>query len=236
MYGGFLKRLGAYIIDFIIITLVINLSVRFLPNNSKMVAFNNENSIFMEEYFEVISSGDVEKLEEVNEELDNHSYKLAKISIPNTLFSIVIYFLYFIVFQRYNNGQTVGKKLLKIELVDSDGNVPSFKQMLIRGLIIYPIILELVNILLLQVLSKSNYLNVSTIISMIQFGIYFICLVSVIIKKRGLHDVFAGTNVIKFGTISEVEESNVSKWKKTLQQEQKIKNYRGSHTSGTRKG
>lgn len=234
MKASFFKRIGAYLIDCFLLMILLNFVSRYLPGYNKIQKLNIEGNEIMEEYTDAIASGDTSLLAEKSESFIDFSYELRKLSIYSNLSSIVLYSLYFIVFQRYNNGQTVGKKLLKVEVIDEDGNSPSLKQMVIRTILIHPIVFDLIDVILVLVLSKSLYLNTSNILVYAQYILFFVCAVTAIFGK-GLHDRLAHTNVIKFGTISEVEESKVSKWKKTSNREREIKTYRVNHTSGKRK-
>jgi len=235
MKASILRRLGAYLIDIFLIFFVSSLLSGFMPNNDKITKLSNENMEFLSKYYEVIEKGDLEGLDEYSNQLNKYNYDLNKLSVFSNLFTVGLYFLYFIVFQRYNNGQTVGKKLLKIEVIDDDGNIPSFKQMIIRGIIIYPMILSLIDIILILLLKEVAYMSISNIIIYIQYGLYIVCFVTSIMNGKGLHNKLAGTCVINVGTFDEEDESSVTKWKKTSERERETKKYRVNHTSGKRK-
>jgi uncharacterized RDD family membrane protein YckC len=235
MNAGFFRRLGAYLIDVIIIMIVVSLFSRFLPNSDKIDALNNANSNLLTDYSEILQEGDVDKINDFSALITDYNYELTKLSLYTNLSTIVLYILYFVGFQGYNNGQTVGKRLLKIEIVDDEDNNPNFKQLLIRGIILYPMVLSLLDTMLIHVLSKSSYISCSNVIAYIQYALYFVCFITVVFTGRGIHDKLAGTRVIKYGTVSEEDESNVSKWKKTAEKEKVTRTYRVNHTSGKRK-
>lgn len=234
MKASFLKRIGAYLIDYLLIAIVCSLFAKYLPNYNKIEVLNKENESIITEYAEVMDSGNPDDLKEISKRISDYNYELKRLSISLSLLSITTYALYFIVFQRYNNGQTVGKKLLKLEVVSDDDNNLSLKQTLIRSIILYPIVFELVDIGVLLVLNKSLYLDISSTLSFVQYVLFFVCCVTALFG-RGLHDKLAHTNVIVFGTISEEQESSVSKWKKNSASENEVKTYRVNHTSRKRK-
>ena len=235
MNAGFFNRLGAYLIDVIIIMLVVSLFTRFLPNSEKISKLNAANTNLLSGYTEVLKEGDTDKINDYSKLITDYNYELTKLSLYTNISTIVLYLLYFVGFQGYNNGQTVGKRLLKIEVVDDDDNNPNFKQLLIRGVILYPMVLSLLDTILIHVVSKSNYITCSNIIAYIQYAIYFVCFISIIFGGRGIHDRIAGTRVIKYGTISDEDESKVSKWKKTAEKEKETRVYKVNHTRGKRK-
>ena len=235
MNAGFFRRLGAYLIDVIIIMLVASLVSRFLPNSEKINKLNEANSNLFSDYSKVIQEGDMDKINDFSILITDYNYELTKLSLYTNLSTIVLYLLYFVGFQGYNNGQTVGKRLLKIEVVDDEDNNPNFKQLLIRGVILYPMILSMLDTMLIHILSKSNYMTCSTVIAYIQYGIYLACFITVIFTGRGIHDRLSGTRVIKYGTISEEDDSKVSKWKKASEMEKEKSIYKVNHTRGKRK-
>jgi uncharacterized RDD family membrane protein YckC len=239
MKASMFKRILAYVIDFFVILLISNIIVGFLPNNDKIIVKNNEITEFIMENKDVLLSNDVEKMETFNATLNDYSYDLSKLSLWPNLLKITLYFLYFITFQSYNNGQTLGKRILKLETVDKDGDSPKFKQMLIRGIILYPILFVLLDVIFINILSKSMYFDVSNILYYIKYGLFFVCFITALISGRGIHDKLAGTSVIVFGT-AEVDsngevEDKVTKWKKSALKEKEVKKYKVNHTSGKRK-
>ena len=230
MKASFWKRIAAYFVDCFIIAFVCSLFVRQLPNYYKIEKLNNESNSILTEYSEVISSGDVDKMDVYNEKVSDFNYELKKLSIFSTMLSITLYSLYVIVFLRYNNGQTVGKKLFKLEVSSNNGDALTIKQTLIRSIVLYPIVFELIDICIISILSKSLYIDVSSWLSLLQGALFIACVITTIFG-RGLHDRLAGTNVIVFGTIGEEEESSVSKWKKSASLEKEVKTYKVNHTS-----
>lgn len=233
------KRIIAYLIDFLIVVILSNLLSTVLPNRDKILGYSEDANNTFNEYMEIFSSEDInseeteKKLDELSKEISDLSYYSAKASVFNSIIGIVLYFLYFILFQSYNNGQTIGKKLLKIEVTSNDGKELSFKQMLIRGIILYPIVLNTISLILLFILNKDTYGNVISFVEMFKYGLLFACFVT-LFSGRGLHDRIANTAVISEREEVEIEDGNATKWKKTTEKEKKVKSY--NHTSGKRKG
>lgn len=190
----FFQRLGAYFIDILILSLLLGIVGYGLPDNTEDVTdkmgvleeklVNNEISPedYLKEYYVLLY--DVQS-----------SSKLA-----NGI-SLVLTIAYFVVFQALYNGQTLGKKLLKIKVVNNDNNPASMLQMLIRSLFTMSILSSLLGIVLLFILSKNayiySYLGVISIESL--FIIITIMFILYRKDKRGLHDVIARTMVVKEG-------------------------------------
>ena len=232
MSAGFLKRAGAYIIDIVLVTIMASLITSFVPNK-KVNDLSLEYSEFVYENFDKINSEDFD-VDVFNEKLDDYTYQISKASVASNLVLISIYVLYFIGFNRYNNGQTVGKKLLKIEITDKDSNVPNIKQLCIRGLILYPIVFDILRVILILTLSKSMFLSVSSGLSVIRFIIFLICSISIMVMADGIHDRLSGTKVVLFESMK--EEDKATKWKKNSEKEKKLKSFKNNHTSGKKRG
>lgn len=232
MSVGFFKRAGAYIIDIVLVMIMASLITSFIPNK-KINDLSLEYSEFVYENFNKMDSEDFD-IDGFNEKLDDYTYQISKASIGSNLVLISIYVLYFIGFNRYNNGQTVGKKLLKIEITDKDGNVPNIKQLCIRGLILYPIVFDILNVILISMLSKSLFLSISSGLSIIRFIILLICSISIMGTSEGIHDKLSGTKVVLFESMN--EEDKATKWRKNTEKEKKLKSYKNNHTSGKKRG
>ena len=107
--------------------------------------------------------------------------------------------MYFIVFQYYNNGKTVGKALLKIQVKSKDNKKLKLTQMILRSVVINSILTSLISIICILTLSKSTYLTASNYIQMIDMAVMLVTFGMVMFREdgRGLHDMMANTKVIK---------------------------------------
>ena len=110
MKPTFFERLGSYIIDIIIVSIILSLVCYKLPNNNELD--NKEITTLTEKY--------------INKEIDSQTYikensKLIynsqKSSTITLIVNVAITIGYFVVFQYLNNGQTIGKKLFKLRVV-----------------------------------------------------------------------------------------------------------------------
>jgi len=196
------KRISAYLIDILFIVFVISLisQIRFInPSYDEYVeSYSNYNEL-LEQY----QKKEIDE-EEFNKLYNENYYLVSKNGISYNIVIIVVIILYFGVFQKFNNGQTLGKKFMRIRVVDNltNDNLGIFKY-LIRILPIYFIyvggILPLIiNTILLFVLNSHNYVQISTIISYIFLGISISTFVMLAVRKdgRGLHDLLTNSKVI----------------------------------------
>jgi|LGVF01.2.fsa_nt_gb uncharacterized RDD family membrane protein YckC len=110
----------------------------------------------------------------------------------------VIGVLYFVYMPYKMNGQTLGKKIMKIKAIDLFGNNPSFKQHFIRAIqnwSVYATALTFfiiyIDVMVFSVVTGA----VSSIIGLIAFVSYIMILAKE--DGRGLHDTWTDTRVVR---------------------------------------
>lgn len=192
-----LQRFGAYIIDYIFILLLITLlgQIRFLnptfdeyykTYDESMEMINNTNE---EDIFKLLES----------EEYSLANYNLAKYSVSISIISIIVYLGYFVGFQKWNKNQTLGKKLFNIEVASIENTDVKWWQILLREIIIYNLIAEILYVILILFLNVNSYFMISNIILAISSLIFLINVILILFRKdgRGLHDLLAKTIVVE---------------------------------------
>ena len=101
-----------------------------------------------------------------------------------------------------NKGQTLGKKLLKIKVVDKKTEKPiSIPKGLLRTFLIYSLLSGVANIICLFILNKQSYYMIYFTLLIIEALFMLISAIMVLYKKdsRGLHDIMSNTIVVKEG-------------------------------------
>ena len=221
-----IKRFVAYAIDILIVSLVSSL----ITSNTLI---NKDYKKYMdtyEKYEEIVDKYEVDKetIEEAseyeaitddeydtkleklnssfNEESVDYNYKLIKLSIISTIVSMLLILLYFVVIQYYFNGQTIGKKIMKLRVVSNSDKKLNILNYLIRSLILNSILINLLSIIMVLVLSKSNYLIYNEIIYIVNYVVEMAIIFMMGFTKdnRGLQDYVANTKVIYEGEKYEV--------------------------------
>lgn len=191
----FTNRLAAFLIDFIIISLIGGLITQGLTTK-KIEKLNNELQDVITEY----TQGEM-TMEDYLENTNEISYELEKASLPMNTVYVVLYIGYFIIFQFLNKGQTIGKKLMKIKVITDNKKEPSLMQIIIRTIFVDQIILNLLAIILLMLVSKELFIKLNYVITGIQY--LFIIVTSIMIlyrkDKLSLHDIMSKTMVVKEG-------------------------------------
>lgn len=191
MKANFIQRALAYLLDIFIISFIFSIiTIGFKPNTDIEKKYN--------EVYDNYINGEI-TVEQYLEEYTDVLYDMQKANaLPNAINTLLI-IVYFIVFQYLNKGQTIGKKLLKIKIVNEDKKDISISQMLIRGVMIYSILSSLINIILFFNVSRKVYMTSYLSIGAIESIILFLSAIFILYRndKKALHDIVSKTIVIK---------------------------------------
>ena len=192
MKASFLKRLGAFIIDSVILSIVFAIITMGFKIDTKNIDEEVTNTLEQYESGNITSEEYLDKTLELN-------YELQKSSLVVNSLNIVLYVGYFIVFGYLNKGQTIGKKICKIKVVNNKDDKLSIWNMVIRSLFIYGIFTLLYSVIFVNVLNKEMFGYSYVIVSYLEIIFMVIAFFMVLYKKdgRGLHDIIANTNVIE---------------------------------------
>lgn len=190
----FKKRLLAYLIDIIILSLILTFVGLFIPSNSNLVNLNNElmsvNNNFMNQEIDAITF--------INQ-YSNIGYSIARELFLSNLISVAVGIIYFIVYPLYNGGQSIGKKIIGLKIVSADDSTVSSNSLLIRYLLMESIGTTIISMCLIFVIKDFYYILCDSILSFLQFLVVIISIFMVIYRrdKRSLPDLIAGTKVIE---------------------------------------
>jgi uncharacterized RDD family membrane protein YckC len=189
--ASFLKRLAAYIIDYLIVVILVSLLSGPFVDVQKTDKYQKETNTIMEKY----QNNEITATEYM-QSISPAYYNLSRSTGVMTFITILIDILYFVVLQFVNKGQTFGKKLLKIKVVSTDGDL-SMNQMIFRSLIANMILLHIINFALITFASKNIYIGVFIPFAMIQYLIMFVSIIMSTTKDgRTIHDRIAHTRVV----------------------------------------
>ena len=125
----FVSRFVAFLLDILIVGFVA--SILTLPFQTESVQkLNNEAMDASKSYInqEISSTVYINKSIDIN-------YQLAKATGISKVITILIYVIYFIVIQKKMNGQTIGKKIMKIKVIKDEEEELTTNDLLFRSLI-----------------------------------------------------------------------------------------------------
>lgn len=198
----FIQRLAAFIIDIMLVSTVASLfSVPFIDVEG-VNKLNEEATAIVDQY--------------LNQEIDMNDYLSETVSITYqlarkngivTIINLFLAILYFVVYQFYQNGQTIGKKLLRIQIISNDEDELTMNQMIFRSLIINSILVEMIVLGFIILASREVYFYGVGTFEGIQYLVMLISVFMVMFREdgRGLHDLIAHTKVVKIEGVKELE-------------------------------
>ena len=188
-----LKRIIAFVIDIVIVSLVVSL-INLLP----LDPYKDKYKDTYEKYNEVVQKSTEDEKNDYKDEIIELNYEVYKYRTYSSMFSATALILYFGVLPLVMNGQTLGKKIMKLRVVSNNEKKLNFWKYLIRIVILNNIWLSLINVGAVYVVSGVKFYYVTYVISMLSSLIYMLNLIMVMFRKdnRGLHDMVAGTKVI----------------------------------------
>lgn len=196
----FIQRILAFFLDIVIVSCVATLISYPFVDNDDIIKLNDSSNEILEKY--------------VAQEIDINTYfmevkvisfKLAKEYGALYIATIFIAIMYFVVYQFYNNGQTIGKKLMRIRIKSSDADQLIMNNMVIRALIINSIFVDMMVFAFSIFANENIYFYGVGIVEFIGYTIILISGLMVMFSKsgRGLHDIFSHTEVVRCDRVKE---------------------------------
>ena len=191
--ASFVQRLGAYLIDMFLILLISSIVTMPFTSSNNYEKLSEETNKVVEEY----TNGKIDMNTYMNR-VSSISYDMARETGLSSIIMIAVYVLYFIVYQYYKKGQTVGKKLMKIRIESTDSGELFINAMLMRSFIINSILVNMIVLTVSIVGNRYVYTTTVTVFQLIQYMVLFITALMVLSRKdkRGLHDIICHTKVV----------------------------------------
>ena len=190
----FVQRFIAFLLDIFILSSIASLiSYPFL--DAKSIDKLNKNS---SEVIEKYTTGEID-MDTYVDEVKGISYQLSQKQGVVSLVTFFLAVLYFIVYQYYNNGQTIGKKLMKIKVVSSTDKEITMDSFIFRSLIVNSILVDMISFAIVIFGNETAYFYGVAICGIIKYTLLLICGFMVMWSKSGLglHDRIAHTTVVK---------------------------------------
>lgn len=193
-----LKRIIAYFIDILIVSIVVTPFINIKAINPYIDDYNK----YYEEYTKLIedaNNGDIDtNSDEYKDQVIDLNYKIAEYKVINSSISVVSLIVYFVIIQYFLKGQTIGKKILKLRVVSNKDKELNIGHYFVRSLILNNIIFSIILIVGVYLFGKNGYYNLSMVVSYLQLLVMSVIILMVVLRRdnRGLHDFLAGTKVI----------------------------------------
>ncbi len=201
-----LKRICAYLIDYIVITLICSALI-YIPFINPRYEGYMETSDQYNEVLQAYASGEID-VNEATEQINDLRYELNSNGYVYIIGEIIITFLYYGVFVYFTHGQTLGKRILGIKIVSNKGKKLGLHNYFIRTFILNGVISSII-VLIAICFKESTFITMCDVASSINTILMIIIFLMILFWRegRGLHDILAGTKVIDVRNEEAVEES-----------------------------
>ena len=193
MNATFFERVGAYLVDMLIVSFIVSMIFLGFGNTTS----DKENA--MMELDNKLATQEIT----ITDYIDEYApllYDVQKEKLLESGITVAFIIAYFVVFQYMNQGQTIGKKVFNLRVVDKDSKQPiTILKGLLRSFIVFSILSGILLVILLYILNSKNYMYSYLILLFIE-GLFTLTTIMLILykkDKRGLHDLMANTIVIK---------------------------------------
>lgn len=191
------RRISAYLIDYLFVFLLLTMlsQIRVLNPSYEEYA---ESYVRYEEIMDDLTVDNAVEIAKSKEYMQVN-YDLSKYSVSISIISLVVYLAYFVGFQKWNNNQTLGKKLFNIQVVGNENKKVGWLQLLWREVVLYNLIWEVLAIVSIWVFNYEGYMYASSLLTFIAGAIIWVNIFFVVIRNdsRGIHDLLAKTKVVE---------------------------------------
>lgn len=203
----FSQRFVAFMIDLILVSFITSLVTAIIPTNSSIDKLYDQQVKIVEKY----TAGKITMQKYVNQLVDIN-YDIAKQTGIITLVSIAISLLYYVLYVYKNDGQSIGKKMMKIKIQKKDKDKElTMNDLLFRTMILQGTLVSIIGFCTILFLDKDTYLATNSLLNLIQYSILIISffLVAFTKERQGLHDMVAKTEVVCTNTVLNKEEEKL---------------------------
>ncbi len=202
----FSQRFVAFMIDLFLVSALTTLVTTFIPTNGTIDKLYDQQTKIIENY----TSQKITMEEYVNQLVDI-SYDIAKQTGIATLVGIAISLLYYVLYVYKNDGQTIGKKMMKVKIKKKNDDQLTMNDLLFRTMILQGTLVSIIGFCTILFLDKDTYLATNSLLNLVQYSILLVSffLIAFTKEKQGLHDKLVGTIVVCTNTVENKEEEEL---------------------------
>lgn len=189
----FTQRLIAYLIDIVLVSFVVSVIALPFVDNESINKLNDDAKNIASKYL----AKEIDTKAYFNE-YSSLSYQMDRQEGVVVLITIFVSIMYFVVYQFYKSGQTIGKKIMKIKIVSDVDNL-SINTLVIRSVIINSILYQILHVALVSALDNSmDYTSIKFALESLQNMVVLISALMILYSKnkKGIHDIVSKTSVV----------------------------------------
>ena len=189
-YTSFSLKLDSYLSD----SKITNEEYSTIKEEFSNISSELENYVDKETTKEEINTKVIDK---IKTDMIKVEYKTSRLSLYRYILEFVITVFYLGYIQFIMKGQTIGKKLLRLYVVNDSNEVPSLKVFLIRSLFTSTVIFSIINSIVALNVGVTTYTNLYKYISGLS-TLYIVLIFAFILfreDQKGLHDILLHTHI-----------------------------------------
>ncbi len=222
-----LRRVVAYLIDIILVTLLATAISMVFVDNTNYQKRTEEMLQLTKKY----SNKEIAK-EEFNKEYEELNYYMTKESVETSAINCGVAIIYYVVLCYLCHGITLGKYLTKLRIVSANDKELNFGNFLIRGLLVDLILTNLISVIFVSLMNKETFIAIYPKVSSVLSVFLLVTMLFMMYREdgRGLHDLASNTKVISIKGLKEedkpqdiVEEAKVIEEKQLADKEKSKK-------------
>ena len=218
--GTLFKRLGAYVFDILIVSMLVSL-LSYLP------ILNPNRTQYSEKYNELVNVYEQYSKSEISESEYTEAgipitYELYRLNVYYVVIDIVIVILYFGMLPYFLKGQTLGKRLFQLRIVGVKDKPLSIVNYLLRCVVLNNVLISIALQCIVYFMSVDTFYPVYQNVNLVGYIILYISLFMIIVRRdgRGLHDMVANTKVVYIG---ETQANALLEEQKVMESEMEVK-------------
>lgn len=147
-----------------------------------------------------------------------YNYKITRNNVYQSIILIVVSIFYFVILQFLMNGQTIGKKLMRLRVKSIDDKEVSIFSFFIRTILVCELLFTILDLVLVFSLKQSTYNLTASYIIQVRYLYELAFIICLIIRddNRSLHDLLLKTKVVRYDKAgNEIEETLFNKNEET---------------------
>jgi len=195
MNTTFKDRFLAYLIDmFIMLIFIALVSLILNGNNTNITNLNVELDTLKDSYLNK-SIG----FSQFTHNYGEIAYDIDKYQVLNYIIDAFFIIGYFVFLPFFMNGQTLGKKITHIKVIEENNKYLGLNNLMMRSFITTGLLAMLISLALIYIASGWVYFVTVSIINFIQFLLVIISAFMIIYRrdKCGIEDIIGHTKVVK---------------------------------------
>ena len=226
------KRVAAYLIDIIFVMLLSTAITMVFVDTTKY----QERTEKLMELTKKYTDGTINK-EEYSKEFDDMNYYLTKEGVGTSIVTCSVGIVYYVILCYFCHGITLGKYLMKLQIVSANGKKLNIGHFLIRALLVNLLLSNLVSIIFVSTMSKDTFVSIYPKVSN---AITIFLLATIIFTMyrndgRGLHDLIANTKIISTKEPKVKEENEEVLEAKVIEEKEEVEKKKTTKKKSTTK-